>query len=102
MQVFKILGVVNRDDEYGIGFTTVTVTMPAKYWLGMKKLGRLGMLYGVDISNAVHREHGIRAYNPTVEDRKRSVKGIKTVTLTYYNAVPEVKPTFRLVQGGLR
>jgi hypothetical protein len=35
----------------------VVVNMPAKDWLKAKAAKQLGHLYGVDISNAVHRQN---------------------------------------------
>lgn len=66
------------------------VHMPAKYWLDCKKKKQLGVLYGVDISNFIHRFHrAVPAWNPTVNDTLRSKKGIKTVLLTYYVSDPK-------------
>ena len=93
---FEIKGIVERDDEYGNSFTSVRVTIDAKVWAKAKKNGHLGFLYGVDISNQLHTKHGIPAYNPTVDDKARAVKGIKTISLTYYKTA-KPKPVLRLV-----
>ena len=69
----------------------VTVTMDAKAWTKARSKG-LGMLYGIDISNAVYREYGIKAYNPTVADRDRAKAGIKTIQLYYADSVWIPKP----------
>ena len=100
MNQFNVLGIVERDDEYGLAYTTVKVSIDAKAWTRARNKGQLGMLYGVDIGNALSREHGIAAYSPTVDDRKRAVKGIKTVTLTYYKPATIQAPKFRVIQGG--
>lgn len=97
---FTVVSVVDRDDEYGMSYTQVRVIMQAKTWLRAKRKGQLGMLYGVDISNFLYREHGVAAYNPTVSDRARSSNGIKTLTLNYYKA-SKVKVSLRLIIGGL-
>lgn len=65
----------------------VTVSIPAKEWHTIKRRGALGALYGIDISNAAYRLHGIKAYQPGVNDRVRASNGIKTITLTYVDAV---------------
>jgi hypothetical protein len=58
------------------------------------------MLYGVDICNVLYREHGIEAYNPTVDDRARAKNGVKTLTLLFYKKnIPKV--SLRLIKGGL-
>jgi hypothetical protein len=63
---------------------TVTVTMDAKTWRKQRDRGALGVLYSVDISNAVYRMHpGIHATSPIVSDRKRAKAGLKTVELQY-------------------
>lgn len=96
MTKFNIMGIVERDDEYGLSYTMVTVTMLTKDWLAIKRRGGLGMLYGVDICNALHREYGIPAYNPTVDDAWRGKKGIKTLRLTFYR---KAKTQLRLVHS---
>src|SRR5580698_8556167 len=96
---FNILGIVERDDEYGLSYTSVTVKMPIKVWSAMKRRGQLGTLYGVDISNEVYRTHGVPAHNPSVDDSKRATQGIKTIKLTYYNTAIK-QPKLRLIQGG--
>lgn len=95
---FNVLGVIERQDEYGNAYTNVRVSIEAKAWHRAKRQGQLGMLYGVDISNAVHRSHGVPAYNPTVSDKERARNGIKYVTLTYY----AVKPQYALTSLGIR
>lgn len=95
---FEIKGIVDRDDEYGLSYTSVRVAINAKDWAKAKKNGHLGQLYGVDISNQLHREYGIPAYNPTVDDKARAVKGIKTISLTYYGTA-KPKPVLRLVHS---
>lgn len=63
----------------------VVVTMSSEAWLKMKKKKQLGMLYGVDIGNAIYRlNHNIPAYHPMVGDRERSRNGIKTIKLSYH------------------
>jgi hypothetical protein len=64
----------------------VRVRMDAKEWLKIKKQNGLGMLYGVDISNEVHSQTGIKAYNPSVSDQDRAQGGIKWLTLYYTDA----------------
>ena len=96
--MFTVLGLVDRDDEYGHEFTTVTIEMPVKDWTRARNKGQLGALYGVDVSNHLRREHGLTyAYNPTVEDKARAVKGIKRIKLHYYKPTT-VKPVLRLIK----
>jgi hypothetical protein len=67
---------------------TVYIQMDAKLWHEVKKNRQLGYLYGVTISNEVYRSNkDIKAYNPSVDDRKRANNGIKYITLTYPLAV---------------
>lgn len=64
----------------------VTVTMYAKDWhKANRSLGSngLGCLYGIDISNAVHEQYGVKSSNPTVDDSLRAVNGVKTLVLFY-------------------
>lgn len=65
---------------------TVIVSIDAKLWAKAKAKGQLGELYGIDISNAVFREYGVKAYMPSVSDRRRASKGIKRIELTYLDA----------------
>lgn len=61
----------------------VTVTMSIKEFNKAKK-DSLGQLFGIDISNHVYREYGVKAYNPTVDGIKtRAKNGIKTLQLYY-------------------
>ena len=103
MLTFKVLDVLSREDEYGHTFTQARVAMPVKDWAKAKRLGQLGMLYGVDISNTLYREHNVQAYNPTVDDRQRASQGVKIIRLVYYKPVTlryDSRPALRLVQGG--
>jgi hypothetical protein len=96
MNKFNIMSITDRDDEYGLSYTYVTVTMLSKDWLAIKRRGGLGMLYGVDICNVLYREHGIPAINPTVDDAWRGKRGIKTIRLTFYR---KAKPQLKLVHS---
>lgn len=84
----KSLYATTHDSSYG-GYpfkVVATITMDSKEWSKIKRKRGLGMLYGVDISNAIHDiNSNINAYNPSVSDSKRASKGIKTITLTYYD-----------------
>ncbi len=65
-------------------YASVSIRIDAKRWHDLKKRGQLGMLYGVDVSNAVYR-HDPRIYatNPTVDDSRRAKNGFKMIQLTY-------------------
>ncbi len=90
MNEFKIINITAmlHDSSYG-GYpwkTMVRIEIDSKWWARIRKANGLGMLYGVDISNAVGRiNSNIRAYQPTVDDQSRARKGIKTITLTYFS-----------------
>lgn len=71
----------------------IDVAIDAKAWRSAKAKGHLGQLYGVDISNAVYRAFSVKAYQPTVSDRQRAVKGVKTVSLWYQDATWIDKPS---------
>ena len=61
-----------------------TVAMRAEVWRKYKKCKDLGWLYGVAISNEIHRNHpDVRAYRPVVSDTLRARSGIKTIRLMY-------------------
>lgn len=64
----------------------VKVEMPADEWKITQRMGHLGALYGVDISNEVYRISNrlVPAHNPMVDDSKRAKNGIKYITLTYH------------------
>jgi len=64
----------------------VRVRLDAKVWAKLKKANQLGQLYGIDISNAVSREYGVKAYQPTVADRDNARGGIKWIDLWYNDA----------------
>jgi hypothetical protein len=77
--MFQVKNIVRVDSET----VKVTVTMDAKEFNKAKKQG-LGQLFGIDISNHVFREYGIKAYNPSVDGIKsRAVQGVKTLQLYY-------------------
>lgn len=62
----------------------VTVKMPAKHWKKIRDKKGLGQLYGIEISNTVYAiNRNIPAHHPTVDDRGRAKRGIKTITLRY-------------------
>lgn len=79
--MFKIASVYRHNEE----LITVKVTLSAKEWFKAKNQGQLGQLYGVDISNAVYREYGVKAIYPIVGDRDRAKNGIKLIKLTYHD-----------------
>lgn len=78
--MFKIISV----SRYSADLVKVYIRMDAKEWHKLKKNSQLGSLYGIDISNAVYREYGVKAHCPTVSDRDNARGGIKRLTL-YYN-----------------
>lgn len=61
----------------------VIVTMEAKLWTKYRNSGWLGSLYGIDISNAVYKLEGIKAYCPSVGDSDRAKAAVKTISLCY-------------------
>lgn len=77
--MFKVINIVRLSAE----LVTVTVSMCSKEWCKTRAKGNLGQLYGIDISNTLYHEFGIRAYMPSVGDRERASSGVKTITLTY-------------------
>lgn len=78
----------------------VVVYIDARKWNTMKKKGQLGQLYGVDISNEVHRlNKQIRAWNPAVNDRARASKGIKRIELQYEMVESFYKPKLKVIKG---
>lgn len=68
----------------------VVVTMPAKEF---SKTKCKGTLYGIDISNAVSdlSDRLVRAYYPSVDDKQRASKGIKTIKLNYQMTMEEAQ-----------
>ena len=64
----------------------VRVRLDAKLWAKIKKADQLGQLYGIDISNAVSREYGVKAYQPTVADKDKARGGLKWIDLWYNDA----------------
>ena len=78
--MFKIESVYRSSSE----FVTVKITMDVKNWNSARASG-LGSLYGIDVSNAVYREYGVKAYNPIVSDRLKAKGGIKLIELSYYD-----------------
>lgn len=77
--MFNVSSVRRIDSET----VSVTITMEVKAWSKADK----GTLYGIDVSNAIHREYGVQAYYPSVSDKDRARCGIKTITLYYRDAV---------------
>lgn len=68
----------------------VVVHMPVKAWTKHRDNNQLGMLYGVDISNAVFAiNSNIPAHNPTVDSSSRAKNGIKTIHLSYRFTNPD-------------
>jgi hypothetical protein len=67
----------------------VTIQLDSKSWIKFRDKGDLGSLY-LSVSNEVYglMHKSIDAYRPTVNDRERASKGIKTVFL-YYNMTAE-------------
>ena len=83
----KTIYAVNHDSSFGGDPWKViaTVEMLATEWKKEKQRDALGQLYGIDISNRIHSLNGaIPAYEPMVDDRRRSVRGVKTIVLTYF------------------
>lgn len=58
------------------------VFMPLSEFNTAKRKGALGALYGIDISNALSRGYGVKAYAPTV-DVNSGGKGVKIIDLYY-------------------
>jgi len=77
--MFKIESVYRLDSE----LVECKVTIDAKEWAKVRNAGQLGMLYGVDISNAIYKLAGVKASNPTVDDSAKARNGIKLIALTY-------------------
>lgn len=62
----------------------VTFKMDAKLWTKYRNSGWLGSLYGIDLVNYLSRSGIINEYAvPTVSDRDRASKGIKTIHVEY-------------------
>lgn len=67
----------------------VLLTIDAKVWHKARKgKGAYGVecLYNVDLSDAVREQYGVDTHNPTVDDTRRAVSGIKTLVLFYNDA----------------
>jgi len=92
--MFSVKSIVasGHDSSFG-GYkwkVVVRVAVPAKEWAKAKKKGELGQLYGIDISNHVYAiNRNIPAHNPTVDDRSRASKGVKSISLTYFLSDPD-------------
>lgn len=87
IKLFPDFTIVNRSVQHYIGgpdHASFVVRMPAVLWAKYKRQKQLGQLYGVDISTAIGRANpDVRAYQPTVSDRRRASKGVKLITLIY-------------------
>ena len=71
------------------------IEMTTKAWNEAKK--DLGYLFGIEISNYIYREYGVKAYNPMVDGiRDKSKKGIKYLSLTYEDT--EWKPIDNVIK----
>ena len=86
--MFRIQSIAVKPSNYlgdhSSWLVDVVVLVPAKEWTKRKSKKQLGMLYGVDISNAVYAiNQNIPASCPTVDDRSRASKGFKTIRLSY-------------------
>lgn len=88
LNIFKIVRIERVDAET----VRVDVRLDAKQWLATKQRGQLGALYGVDISNAAYRTHGVKASNPTVSDGERASGGIKYISMYYADATWTIAP----------
>jgi hypothetical protein len=99
--IIKDIRLISANDwtnYYGQATAEVTVVMPVGVFNSYKKRNDLGYLYGVVISNEVYRTNSsIDAYCPTVSDRIRASKGLKTITLTYRWKEP---PKLKVINGG--
>lgn len=89
MQEFSIKSIIAKTHDQSFGGqkwrVEIEISIDAKLWRKYKDRKNLGMLYGVDISNAVYRiNHNIPASCPTVDDRRRAANGVKTIKLTYF------------------
>jgi hypothetical protein len=91
--MFKIVTVSRYDAES----VKVLIDIDADAWRDHAKRGDLGQLYGVDISNRVFREYGVKAYNPTVDHNSRAVKGVKRLTLYYADAQWKPAPLAQVI-----
>lgn len=82
--MFTITSLNARAVTHKMWEVSVSRRIAAKAWAQLKKRGALGLLYGVDVSNAVYRlNSGIPARCPTVDDSARASKGFKTIRLIY-------------------
>jgi hypothetical protein len=92
--MFQISSIVatTHDSSFG-GFkwkVIVLISIPVKEWSKMRDKGWLGQLYGIDVSNAVYAvNRNIPAMNPTVDHSRRSAKGRKSISLTYFLNDPD-------------
>jgi hypothetical protein len=77
--MFKIVSVKKHWDNT----VKVCVRMDAKEWHKIARKGDKGQLYGIDISNQVFRDYGVKAWNPAVNDRARARGGLKFIELFY-------------------
>lgn len=82
---FKIKSIYISADSYGNGATVdCVVEVSATEWSKARNKGKLGHLYGVDISNAIYAiNNNIPAHYPTIGDSDRAKNGIKTISVSY-------------------
>ncbi len=86
--MFKLKS-IQRVNEVSV---KVCVEMDAGEWTKAKRDNALGQLYGIDISNEVYHLTGVKAYEPSVNDRNRSKDGIKLIELYYQDTVWQPAP----------
>jgi hypothetical protein len=87
MNHFKIIACTVAGSNTGYKFEClVKIQIDVKEWTAFKKRGALGVLYGIDVSNAVYALSNrlVPAHNPSVDDTQRAKNGIKTIRLSYY------------------
>ncbi len=78
----------------------VLISLDPKEWSAIRKSGNLGHFYCTEIGNELYRNYGgLRAYNPTVNDRDRAVNGKKWLCFYYtdntWTAAPDNVILFR-------
>lgn len=75
---------VYQSEWCGERTVTVTFRMDAKEWKKLSSKGALGQLYNCDLSNWLSRSGQLGFYAvPSVDDRSRASKGVKTITVRF-------------------
>lgn len=75
---------VHKSEWCGEITVSCTFTMSKAVWDSYRKIGSLGQIYNCDLSNYLSRRGLLNFYAvPTVNDERRAVKGIKTITVKF-------------------